>query len=297
MAEEISLEDGQKIVDEVFNRLGLGEVKFKTKKATSKYYAPKMEFEVFIKHPKTNESIEIGDGGLYNPLSLAKYEIPYPVFNFGAGLERIAMITTGLEDIRKLVYPQLYVKPKYTDEQLAGMIRINRTPLTKDGRKLVNAIIQTAIKNANRHSPCQFLAYEGDFLGRNIEVYVYEFDMDKRLIGPAALNAVYVHEGNVLGVPHKGLEKTEIVRKAIEKGISTEIRYLDGIAALAVATIEKEIKSMETGEVNVRVKISKRPSDVNIRVEDVALRYIKSMKKRIIVKGPVFVGILARIAK
>jgi len=304
MAEEISLEDGQKIVEEAFNRLGLGEAKIRIKKATSKYYAPKMEFEVFIKHPKTNESIEIGDGGLYNPLSLAKYGIRHPVFNFGAGLERIAMITTGLEDIRKLVYPQLYVKRTstfhvraFTDEQLADMIKINRAPLTKDGRKLVNAIIQTAIKNADEPSPCQFLAYKGDFLGRNIEVCVYESDEGKKLIAPAALNTVYVYDGNVLGLPDKGLEKMELVRKAKEKGVSTGIRYLDAIAALAVATIEKEIKTIKTSEVNVRAKISKRPSDVNIKVEDVALRYIKSRKKRIIVKGPVFVGILARIAE
>ncbi|MDH5268260.1 MAG: O-phosphoserine--tRNA ligase, partial [Candidatus Bathyarchaeota archaeon] len=92
LAEEISLEDGQEIVEKFFRKLGFGEVEFRIKRATSKYYAPKTEFEAFIRHPKNGESIEVGDGGLYNPLSLARYKIPYPVFNFGAGLERIAMI-------------------------------------------------------------------------------------------------------------------------------------------------------------------------------------------------------------
>jgi len=297
MAEEISLEDGQEIVKQIFRRLGFGEVELRIKRATSKYYAPKTEFEAFVKHPKTGEPIEVGDGGLYNPLSLARYKISYPVFNFGAGLERIAMIKTGVEDIRKLVYPHLYVKAEYTDEELAGMIELDQTPSTREGRNLVEAIVQTAIKNANQPSPCQFLAYKGNFLDHNVEVYVYESDVETRLLGPAALNSIYVYDGNILGIPKKGLENTQIVRRAREKGVSTGIRYLDAIAALAVAAIEKKINGGEIGEVNVRVKIAKLPSDVNIRVEDAAVSCITSKNKRIIVKGPVFVGINAKIMK
>ena len=297
MAEEISLEDGQKIVEQIFRKLDFGEVEFRTKRATSKYYAPKTEFEAFVRHPKTDEFIEVGDGGLYNPLSLARYKIPYPVFNFGAGLERIAMIKTGVKDIRKLVYPHLYVKAEYTDEQLAGMIEVDQTPLTREGEKLVKAIVQTAIKNANQRSPCQFLAYKGRFLDHNVEVYVYESDAGKKLIGPAALNVLYVYDGNILGVPEQGLEHSKIVGKAREKGVSTGIRYLDAIAALAVAAIEKKIDAGEVGEVDVRVKIAKLPSDVNVRVQAAGVSCITSKNKRIMVKGPVFVGIKARITK
>ena len=295
MAEEISLEDGKEIVEKFFRKLGFGEVEFRIKRATSKYYAPKTEFEAFVRHPKNGESIEVGDGGLYNPLSLARYKIPYSVFNFGAGLERIAMIKTGIEDIRKLVYPHLYVKAEYTDEQLAGMVEVDQTPLTREGEKLVKAIIQTAIKNANQPSPCQFLAYKGKFLDRNVVVRVYESDMRKKLIGPAALNTVYVYDGNILGVPKEGLEKTKIVKMARKKGVSTGIRFLDAIAALAVASIEKKISAKEVGEVDVRVKIAKLPSDVNVMVQAAGMACITSKNKRIIVKGPVFVGIKANI--
>ncbi len=295
LAEEISLEDGQEIVEKFFRKLGFGEVEFRIKRATSKYYAPKTEFEAFIRHPKNGESIEVGDGGLYNPLSLARYKIPCPVFNFGAGLERIAMIKTGIEDIRKLVYPHLYVKAEYTDEQLAGMVEVDQTPLTREGEKLVKAIIQTAIKNANQPSPCQFLAYKGKFLDRTVEVHVYESDIRKKLIGPAALNTVYVYDGNILGAPKEGLENTKIVKRAREKGVSTGIRYLDAIAALAAASIEKKINAGEIGEVDVRVKIAKLASDVNVRVEAAGMACITSKNKKIIVKGPVFVGIKANI--
>jgi len=297
MTEEISLEDGQEIVEQFFRKLGFGEVDFRIKRATSKYYAPKTEFEAFIRHTKNGEPIEVGDGGLYSPLSLARYKIPYPVFNFGAGLERIAMIKTGIEDIRKLVYPHLYVKAEYTDEQLAGMVEVDQTPLTGEGEKLVKAIIQTAIKNANQPSPCQFLAYKGEFLDRNVEVYVYESDVEKKLIGPAALNTVHVYDGNVLGIPKEGLENSKIVKRTREKGVSTGIRYLDAIVALAVASIEKKINAGEIGEVDVRIKVAKLPSDVNVRVQTAGMACITSKNKKIIVKGPVFVGIKAKIWK
>ncbi len=295
MAEEISLEDGQEIVKQFLRKLGFGEAEFRIKKATSKYYAPKTEFEAFVKHPKTGESIEVGDGGLYNPLSLARYKIPYPVFNFGAGLERIAMIKTGITDIRKLVYPYSYVKTEYTDEQLAGMVEVDQTPLTKDGERIVEAIIQTAIRNANQPSPCQFLAYKGRILDRDVEVHVYESDVKKKLIGPAALNTVYVYDGNILGAPKEGLDNTKIVKRAREKGVSTGIRYLDAIAALAAASIEKKINAGEIGEVDVRVKIAKLASDVNVRVEAGGMACITSKNKKIFLKGPVFVGIMAKI--
>ncbi|MFX0067249.1 MAG: aminoacyl--tRNA ligase-related protein, partial [Candidatus Hermodarchaeota archaeon] len=295
MAEEISLEDGQKIVEQIFNKLDFLKVELRIKKATSKYYAPKTEFEVFVKHPNTGRFIEVGDGGLYNPLSLAKYNIPYPVFNCGIGLERVAMVKTGVEDIRRLVYPILYVEAEFTDEQLAKMVRVDQTPSTREGEKLVKAIIRTATKNASQQSPCQFLVYKGNFLGRSIEVYVYETEKGQKLLGPAALNNIYVYDGNVLGIPKEGMDDTEIVSRARKNGVFTKICYLDAIAALAVDSIEKKINAKEVGRVDIRIKMAKLPSDVNVLIPAAGRSYITSKKKKIRVNGPVFVGIEANI--
>lgn len=294
MAEEISLEDGQRIAEQFFKRIGFEEVALKIKRSTSKYYAPRTEFEAFIKH-RNGAFIEVGDGGLYNPVSLARYKIPFPVFNLGVGLERITMIKTGITDIRKLVYPHLFVITQYTDSQLAEMIEVARTPRTEEGEKLVKAIVHAAIKHANQRSPCQFLAYKGKFLDRFVEVHVYEPDSDKKLIGPAALNTIYAFDGSILGVPEEGFLDNEIVKKAQENGISTGIRYLDSIAALAVSSMEERIRSGRAGVVDIRVKIAKLPSDVNVRVRPTGISYVTSRNKRIIVKGPVFVGIKADI--
>ncbi|MFX0067431.1 MAG: O-phosphoserine--tRNA ligase, partial [Candidatus Hermodarchaeota archaeon] len=156
-------------------------------------------------------------------------------------------------------------------------------------------IIRTGIKNANQPSPCRFLAYKDKILDHNVEVCVYESDVGKKLLGPAALNTVYVYNGNILGVPKEGLENNKFVKKAIENGVSTGIRYLDAIAALAAASIEKQINTGEIGEMSFRVKIAKLPSDVNIRVHAAGMASITSKKRKITVKGPVFIGIKAKI--
>ncbi len=133
MAEEISLEDCQKIASLICEEIGFKENKSEIKKATSKYYAPQTEFEIFVEHPTTKEWIEIGDGGFYSPVSLANYGIRYPVFNIGFGIERICMIKTEIEDIRKLVYPYFYEEISFSDEEISKGIKYNKIPLTEKG--------------------------------------------------------------------------------------------------------------------------------------------------------------------
>jgi O-phosphoseryl-tRNA synthetase len=293
MAEEVTLEDGVELTRSILSDLGFKNVRFEVKRATSKYYAPRTEMEVFVK--SNGQWVEVGDIGLYSPVSLARYNIRYPVFNAGLGVERIAMLTEGLTDIRKLTYPQLYMEVEYTDRQLAKMIKVAEKPSTNEGMELVKLIVETAVKHADEPSPCEFLAYKGKFLNRNIEVYVYESDVRTRLLGPAALNAIYVYDGNILGIPEKGLEEVEIVKEARKRGIPLGIRYLDAVAALAAAKLEREAFSGRTGETAVRVKVAKNPSDVNIEIDEAAKHYITSRKKKIMVKGPVFIGVKARI--
>ncbi|OYT55628.1 MAG: O-phosphoserine--tRNA ligase, partial [Candidatus Hecatellales archaeon ex4484_218] len=116
-------------------------------------------------------------------------------------------------------------------------------------------------------------------------------DKDVKLLGPAALNIVYVYDGNILGIPEKGLEKEKLVVETREKGVSTSIRYLDAVACLAASKIENMVKEGRTGEEFIRVKIAKHPSDVNIRLKPAVERYITSRNKRVMVKGPTFLGI------
>ena len=292
MAKEITLEDGLNLAKLILSDLGFKNVKFQVKKATSKYYAPGMEVEAFVEHK--GKWIEIGDMGLYSPVSLSNYGIKYPVFNAGFGIERIGMIMYDATDIRSLVYPHIYMEIEYSDEEIAKMIRIARKPITRKGIELAKQIIAKALENAEKSSPCRIEVYSGNFLGKNIKVELYENDPNKKLLGPAALNRIYVYNGNILGLPEKGFEKSQIVKEARKKGVKLDFTYLDAIAFLAAAEIENAIKEGRES-VDIRVRMAKRPSDVNINIDEAARRYITAKRRKVEVSGPVFVGIKAKI--
>ncbi|GAI75358.1 unnamed protein product, partial [marine sediment metagenome] len=155
MTEEISLEDCQKIASDICEQIGFKSNKTEIKKATSKYYAPQTEFEIFVEHPKSKQWIEIGDGGFYSPVSLAQYGIEHPVFNIGFGVERICMIKTEIEDIRKLVYPYFYEDISFSDEEISKGIKYKYFPLTEKGIEIKNTIIEAAIKHKDETSPLE----------------------------------------------------------------------------------------------------------------------------------------------
>lgn len=291
-AEKISLEDGERITRKILDKLGFAEVKFSIKTATSKYYAPQTEFEIFVKHPKTGEFIEVGDAGFYSPVALSNYDIAYPVFNLGIGLERVLMIQTGETDIRALMYPYLYKAAAFSDKELVGMIKCEREPDTETGRAIAAAIVKVAQRHADEPSPCEFKAFGGKLGGKRVIVRVVEPERGTKLIGPAGFNEIYVYEGNVIGVPPKGWEKDEFLNSVREKGVSTGISYISAFAALAAQEIERAAKSGKK-QVKVRVRAAKLPSDINLVIDEAAQRYITANKKRIDVRGPVFTTVVA----
>jgi O-phosphoseryl-tRNA synthetase len=294
-AEEMSLEDGERVTREILSRLGFNRVKFSIKAATSKYYAPQTEFEVFVEHPKTGEFIEIGDAGFYSPVALSNYDIPYPVFNIGIGLERMLMILTGETDIRALVYPYLYKPVEFSDADLSKMVKIERKPSTEVGKKIAAAIVKTAKEHADKPSPCEFKAFEGELSGRRLLVKVVEPESKTKLIGPAGFNKVYAHDGNVVGVPPKGWEKDEFLGKVRKQGVSARVSYMEAFASLAAQEIEQAAQRGEK-EVKIRVRMVKSPNDINLMIDEAAQLYITANKKRIDIRGPVFTTVVAEFS-
>ena len=295
-AEEISLEDGERITREILDKLGFSEAKFSIKAATSKYYAPQTEFEIFVKHPKTGEFIEVGDAGFYSPVALSNYGIAHPVFNLGIGLERILMIMTGETDIRALAYPYFYKPTEFSDVELAKMIKLEREPSTDVGKQIAATIVKTAEQHADAPSPCEFKAFEGELMGKRVVVRVVEPESGTKLIGPAGFNTIYVYQGNIIGLPPKGWDKDEFLQAVRKDGISTGIRYIDAFAALAAHEIERVAQRGDRA-VKVRVRAAKSPGDINITISDAVQRYITSKKKRIDVRGPIFTTIVAEIPR
>lgn len=285
MAEEISLEDCQRISSKICEQIGFENNRTEIKKATSKYYAPQTEFEIFVEHPKTKEMIEIGDGGFYSPVSLAQYNIAYPVFNIGFGIERICMIRTEIEDIRRLVYPYFYENFSFSDEEISHGINYKYIPLTEKGMEIKNAIIDSAIKNKDEPSPKEIPVWKGVIKEKEIEVSIWERDDGVKLLGPAALNKVWVKDGAISGHPPN---------TKLEGGIDTGKTYMEGIASEMAYNIEV---LLDQGKDNCehRVKMCYRASEVNIELDDIILEYIHSKQKKVDIRGPVFIGLSFKV--
>ena len=295
VGEDVSVDDGKIVAEGLLAQFGFTKFKFKPDEKKSKYYTPETQTEVYAYHPKLNEWIEVATFGVYSPIALAKYGIDVPVMNLGLGVERLSMIIYGYEDVREMVYPQFY-ENVLDDREIAGMIRIDRLPITDELYALSDELIDLCIENKDKESPCSVeVKREFNFNGEKkmIKVEIFENEPNKKLLGPSILNEVYVYDGNIYGIPPTfesiKEEYIPILKKAKEEGVSTNIRYIDGIIYKLVAKIEEALVS-NVDEFKFRVPIVRSLSDINLKVDELALKQIMGENKVIDVRGPVFLN-------
>lgn len=284
MHEQMSLEAGKKLSTRILEQIGFKDIQYEKKMATSNYYAPGTEYEVY------SGDIEIADIGMYSPVALANYDIPYHVFNLGFGLERILMVQEGYKDVRELLYPQFYSARDFTDGELAGEITVLMKPSTEEGKKIAESIRKTARENSTEKSPCSYTAYEGKLMEKNITVRITEKEDGAMLLGPAALNEIYVHEGSIYGLPEDAANLKQDVSQIKKDGEKPGIQIIDAVAEKLSAQLESEISGGEKSG-TLSVKMVKTPTEANIRVSSTARKFITGNNKRIMVKGPVFATI------
>lgn len=266
MDPKMSLEAGREIAKEILQKYGFKETKFERKRATSKYYAPQQEEEVFVKH--NGKWLEIADIGMYSPVSLANFNIRHPVFNAGFGIERLVMVLDNVDDIRKLVFPQFYGKV-FTDQDIASSIRYANEPRTERGWSIAKAIEKTASRERASIAPCRFTAYEDD----EIKVDLVETEAGKKLAGPAAFNLVCVRDGNIYS-------------DITDSGVPTGKSYISGISAAVAHGIEQGRTPF-----TYKVKNVKALSDINLTVPKDIREFIEGNQKRMSIKGYTFVEV------
>jgi len=295
--EDVGVDDGKAVAEALLRQFGFLKFKFKKDEKRSKYYVPDTQTEVYAFHPKLVGSktkysdgwIEIATFGIYSPTALAEYDIEYPVMNLGLGVERLAMVIYGYEDVRKLVYPQIYGEIKLSDIDIARNIQIKMVPESITGLKIARSIIETAEKYADTSSPCSFLAFRGELFGREVEVFVVEEEANTKLCGPAYANEIVVYNSSIYGIP-----RNEEWKKYFEEGVLTGIRYIDSFSYYAASKIENAVKSnLET--LTVRVRVVEGLSDINLDLHENVRRYIIWQGGEIDVRGPMFVTVRARI--
>ncbi|MCC7554216.1 MAG: O-phosphoserine--tRNA ligase [Methanobacteriaceae archaeon] len=307
--DEVSLDTGMATSEALLEHFGFSKFKFLPDEKKSKYYIPDTQTEVYGYHPKLKEWVEIATFGLYSPIALSKYGIDQEVMNLGCGVERIAMVLNEYRDIRKMVYSQIYEGFKLSDRDLATMINYNYYPVTEEGIDIMNKISSLWENKALTKSPCEFNIFEGEFLNKNISLNVFEKEENTNLLGPAYSNEVFVYNGNILAIPqtyineknktiskednnileekYKNGDTNPLIFKVIDSGISTNIKFYKSIAGLIAYKIEEAILS---GEDNFEFKntIARSLSDVNLKVDDIAMKYINNENKFIDIRGPIF---------
>jgi len=272
MDAKVSLDAGREITTDIFRRYGFSNVKFETKIATSKYYAPRQEQEVFVNYKEN--WLEVADIGMYSPVALANFDIKYPVFNAGFGIERLAMILYEIDDVRRVAFPQ-FSTAEFSDEDIAKSITFIASPKTARGRRIARAIEETARKHKDEIAPCEFLAWKDE----SVEVKVVEEETDKKLIGPAGFNEICVANG-------------VIYSDIVPSGTYTNFNYMQAISMGAAALIESSKESL-----NYQVKNVRHMSDVNLQLPLSIREYIEGGQKKINVGGAVFVTITSQPVK
>lgn len=136
--------------------------------------------------------------------------------------------------------------------------------------------------------------FPGNFSGKHITVKAIEPESKTKLLGPAAWNQVYIHQGNIIGVPVESDLNEPMVKEAVENGIHTGISYVEGLAADAAYKIEEMVVS-STEEIKIRSTICRSLSDINLQLEEVGMNYITGRNKAIDLRGPIFSTITAKI--
>jgi O-phosphoseryl-tRNA synthetase len=280
--EDITNEEGKAVSEALLSAFGYTDFRFQPDEKRSKYYMPDSQTEVYARHP-VHGWVEVATFGMYSPSALAEYGIGIPVMNLGLGVERLAMIAYNANDLRQLVYPQFFPRT-IADHEIARAVHLRNEPVSPEGKMLAAAIARVAAANATSQGPCSFDAWEGMLGGVKVKVIVEETESNAKLCGPACANEVFVHEGSILGVPDT--EKWKPVRTG---GVTTGITYLTAVAALAAARIEEAARCKTT--TTVQVKMAKLPSDINLKIEDYAMRFITDKKKKVDVRGPVFLSV------
>jgi O-phosphoseryl-tRNA synthetase len=284
--DDVTNEEGKAVSEALLSAFGYTDFRFQPDEKRSKYYMPDSQTEVYARHP-VHGWVEVATFGMYSPSALAEYGIGIPVMNLGLGVERLAMIAFGGNDIRQLCYPQFFPRT-LSDREIARAVHLREEPQSAEGRLLAAAVRKTAAAHGTAQGPCSFDVWEGNLAGTDVKVMVEEPESNAKLCGPACANEIFVHEGSVLGVPDA--EKWKQVRT---EGIATGISYLSAVSALAAARIEEAARCGKG--TTVQVKMAKLSSDINLRIDEYAMRFITDNKKKVDVRGPVFLLVRSAI--
>ncbi|ABR55462.1 O-phosphoseryl-tRNA(Cys) synthetase [Methanococcus vannielii SB] len=297
---DVDINDGKAVAEGLLSQFGFTNFKFIPDEKKSKYYTPETQTEVYAYHPKLKEWLEVATFGVYSPVALSKYGIDVPVMNLGLGVERLSMISGNFEDVREMVYPQFY-EQSLSDRAISSMVKFDKVPVLDEIYDLTKELIDLCVKNKDITSPCNLKLEKTFIFGKtkkNVKIIVFEKEENKKLLGPSILNEIYVYDGNIIGIPEtfEGVKEEfkEFLEKGKVEGVTTGIRYIDALCFKITSKVEEAFVS-NTSEFKLKVPIVRSLSDINLKIEEIALKQIMSKNKVIDVRGPVFLNVEVKI--
>ena len=278
MDPNFKIDNGKELTEKFFKSLGFSEVKFETKPNQPAYYAPGTNYEVFIRHPKIGW-IEVTEIGMYSPVALANYKIPYPVFNSGPGLGRIVMALEKIDDIRVLYYPHTF-RGDFTDKELAQSIELIQKPETEEGKKLVKIIEEGILKHADDIGVVKSEVFSGTVKGKPLKLSICEIEEGKKLLGPGGLNDLYVYSGDIVAVKPGNAKFADVEAKGAKV-----MSFLEALSNELAARLEKGERGMMT------IKYVDTLPSLNLKLTKEAERFMQDNQKEVKIASPIFVDV------
>jgi O-phosphoseryl-tRNA synthetase len=301
MDDNFDISQGRDLTKEILKRLGFNFCDFKVKSITSNYYEVGTDTEVYIKDDRNN-SVEVANLGFYAKQALGNYRIKYKVFNVGFGVERIAGILFKTDDIRLLVYPYLEKEKILTDEEIANQIDLFKQPKSEEGARLINQLVEIALRNKKKIGPVEILIYEDKLMNKPVKIWIYNWDKGKPLLSYAAENEIFVYNGEIFGLPAKvtfdSTKNTNLIKKfkeIYENGVNTRLKYIDMIFTGFIADLEDYIINKKSQFLDKRFRIITSASQLNLHIPEDINQYLQANNKKINIYGPLFFGIKANI--
>jgi len=295
----ITLEICRRILDRLLDDMGIEDAKLVEKSYQFPYFQRGTELEVF------GGDMELGTCGFVSEDTLRERGLDTKVFILDLGIERILMHKHGYPDIRTLFFPQFFKAWDLADEEIGNSIEYKRYPQTDYGKEIAKRIYRAYREHADEEKIGRVVAWKGALVrgeygpslvegdddraaeGVPAEVVLKEAKKGMGIIGPAAFDEIYVHDGNIMSVPPPEIERMEE-----SGGVRAKKNYAKAFSKLAGWKIEK---ALDRGHTVKKYEIVKSLEDANLRLDSKALYYILSRKKRIEVRGPAYLKFHFRI--
>ncbi len=312
MDDDINLNIGKVIIEELLERLGFKEFVFKSNEEINEYKIHQKELDVY------RNNIKIASCGTFSKKLLANFDIDIPVLYINFGLEHLVMSEEGMDDIQELMYPQFHSAWKMKDIDIANAIQFIQVPKTKFGKEIAANIYEICMENYNSPSPCEYTVWEGAVQLGSASTTEHEFDLNKvqihksendkgadlskqdnrliikvlkkekgnRLCGPAALNEIVIKNGDIYGAnkPEKNPE--------LAGAVNSRINYIRAFSNYVGSEIEKQfLEGTLVQSEELKIGIIKEMDDINLQLDGRAIRFVSSNNKKIDVRGPMFVNV------